>query len=198
VLPGERRDAVCDGVDMPAQRKVPVALRRRTLAAVSGAIALAACGQSGQPAGTGGGPSCADANSNGEVKVQGTVGGQTVAIDQSPSSGVFSQLPSGSFDTPLNVTINDASVTVTPSVVQIHLTWSSLVANGNTAGAMGSITLPEGQPYAQMALCAGSGSTITPTDQGLDFDLKGLTQGTGCTESLSGELRGCWGWAHGD
>lgn len=170
---------------------------RTVAAAFVATMVLAACGQSGSGATTSAGPSCANAGSNGEVQVQGTVGGQAVAVDESPASGEFSQLPSGAFDSPINVTLNDASLTVTPSVVQVHLTWSGVVADGQTAQTTGSVTLPQGQPYGQMTLCAGSGSTITPTSQGLDFDLKGLTQGAGCTQPLDGELRGCWGWTSG-
>ena len=130
------------------------------------------------------------------MQVQGTVGGQTVGVDESPASGEFVQFPSGTFDTPVGVTVDDASVAVTPTVVQVHLTWSGIVPNGAPATAMGSITLPQGQPYGQMTLCAGSGSTITPTSQGLDFDLKGLMQGSDCAVAVGGELHGCWGWSN--
>ncbi len=129
--------------------------------------------------------------------MQGTLGGQTVNVDQSPVSGEFSQLTTGQFDLPPSFTINDAAVDVDPGSVEIHLTWTGLVADGASGAATGTIEFPVGDPYAQMSLCAGSGSMISPNgqDNGVDFVLANLTLGPACTQAIAGELRGCWGYA---
>jgi hypothetical protein len=124
--------------------------------------------------------------------VQGTLGGQTVNVDQSPASGELSQLTTGQFDLPIGFTIDDAAVDTDPGSVQLHLMWTGLVANGDSAATTGTITLPGGDPYPQMSLCAGSGSQIEPNDNGIAFVLEGLTLGPACTQAVTGELRGCW------
>ncbi len=143
-------------------------------------------------------PSCSGAPSQGVIKVQGTLGGQTVNVDQSPVAAGFSQLATGEFDAPLGLTIDDASVGGDSSGVQIHLMWSGAVADGDSAGATGTIELPAGSPDAQMSLCAGSGSKIAPNEanNGLDFVLDGLTLGPACKQAVAGELRGCWGYTN--
>jgi hypothetical protein len=137
--------------------------------------------------------SCAGAPKTGELKLQGTLGGQAINIDQSPASGVFEQWMTGDFRVPMPITINDAAVDVTPTDVQIDLTWTGIVSNGSSASAAGTLVLPEGQPFAQMRLCVGNGSTINPNQAGTNFVLTGFTQGPACTQPVSGELRGCWG-----
>jgi hypothetical protein len=117
-------------------------------------------------------PSCSGDASQGVFQVQGTLDGQT--------------------DLPIGLTIDDAAVDTDPGSVQLHLTWTGLVANGESAATTGTITLPTGDPYPQMSLCAGSGSQIEPNDNGLAFVLQGLTLGPACTQAVTGELRGCW------
>jgi hypothetical protein len=133
----------------------------------------------------------------GALKVQGTLGGQAVNIDQTPASGELSQFTTGAFVLPPHVTLNDAAIDVDPGSVHINLMWASVVPDGSSAAATGTITLAAGAPYAQMALCAGNGSTITPNQQtnGLDFVLAGLTLGPTCTQAVAGELHGCWAFA---
>jgi len=88
--------------------------------------------------------------------------------------------------------IDDAAVDTDPGSVQLHLMWTGLVANGDSAATTGTITLPSGDPYPQMSLCAGSGSQVEPNDNGIAFVLEGLTLGPACTQAVTGELRGCW------
>jgi hypothetical protein len=168
----------------------------RSLAAAALTLASSQCGGGSETGNAGGGGdlSCADAPTTGVVKLQGTIGGQAVSVDQSPASGAFSQLTTGQLDIPMNITIGDASIGVTPADVQIHLTWSGLVSDGSSASASGTVTLPEGQPLGQMTLCAGNGSTISPNHPGAAFVLAGLALSPGCTQPIEGELRGCWGW----
>ncbi len=159
-------------------------------------LCVAACGSASSGGGAPGGAlSCAGAPSQGVAKVQGTLGGQTVDVNQSPASGAFSQLTTGEFDLPIGVTIGDAAVDVDPGGVKIHLMWTGLVSNGSSAGATGTITFPAGDPYAQMSLCAGSGSKIEPNDHGLAFVLQNLTLGPACKQAVAGELSGCWDYA---
>jgi len=129
--------------------------------------------------------------------VQGTLGGMTVDIDQSPASGELSQVSTGEFVLPPDVTINDAAVEVDPGSVEVHLTWGSAVVDGASTAATGTITFPAGDPYPQMSLCAGSGSTISPNQMsnGVDFILENITLGPACTQAVAGELHGCWGYA---
>lgn len=131
----------------------------------------------------------------GVVKVQGTLGGQTVNVNESPASGGYSQLGMGQFDLPIAVTVDDAAVGADTGL-QIHLTWTGLIADGSSGAATGTITLPAGSPLAQMSLCAGSGSKIAPNNQdnGIDFVLDNLTLGPACTQAVAGEVRGCWGY----
>ncbi len=169
-------------------------------------LCLVGCGGGSGGGGSGGGssgsalgdvPSCSGASSQGVVKVQGTLGGQSVNVDQSPVSGEFSQLTTGQFDIPIGLTIDDAAVDGNPGSVQIHLMWTGLVSEGSSAGATGTITLPAGQPDAQMSLCAGAGSKIAPNaqDNGVDFVLENLTLGPRCTQAIAGQVSGCWGYA---
>jgi hypothetical protein len=120
-----------------------------------------------------------------EVKVQGMLGGQSVAIDQTPAAGGFSQLGTGQFD-----------LAGAASDVQIHLMWMGLISSGSTGAVTGTITLPTGSPLAGMSLCAGNGSKIEPNDptNGVDFVLDNLTLGPSCTQAVAGEVRGCWGY----
>jgi hypothetical protein len=131
----------------------------------------------------------------GVVKVQGTIDGQTVNIDQSPASGELSQVSTGALVIPIHVTFNDAAVVVDPGIVQLNLMWATVVPDGTPAATTGTITLPPGEPHAGMSLCVGAGSSITPDQQtgGADFVLKGLTLGPACMQVVAGELDGCWG-----
>jgi hypothetical protein len=133
----------------------------------------------------------------GVLKVQGTLDGQTVNVDQTPASGELTQVTTGTFVLPPHVTFNDAAIDVDPGSVQINLMWASVVPDGSPAAATGTIAFPAGDPYPKMSLCAGSGSTITPNQQtsGLDFVLAGLTLGPACTQVIAGELHGCWAFS---
>jgi hypothetical protein len=160
------------------------------------AIGMMACGSTGSGTAASSGPSCSNAPNQGEVKVQGTLGGQPVNVDQSPTSGGLSQVSTGQFDLPTSVTINGMPMPVNPADVQIHVTWAHPVPDGSTTAAMGTLVLPTGQPFGQMSLCAGAGTTITPNAQthGLDLVFDHLTLGPACTQAVAGQLQACWGW----
>lgn len=186
---------------LPAMRPHGVCAATLAFIAACGSGSGGSGGGSGSSGSGGGGalgnvPSCSAAPSAGVVKVEGTLGGQTVNVDQSPAAGGFSQLATGQFDLPLGITIDDAAVDGDPGSVQIHLMWTGLVSDGSSAAATGTIMFPAGDPEAQMSLCAGAGSKIAPNDQdnGLDFVLENLTVGPACTQAVAGQVSGCWGY----
>ena len=127
----------------------------------SGSSASGGGGSGGSSGGAPGGvPTCVGSPTAGVLKVQGTLDGQTVNVDQTPASGELTQVTTGTFVLPPHVTFNDAAIDVIlaasdqPDVGQRRPRRSS-------GRGYGTIALPAGTPTA-VSLCAGSGSTIAP------------------------------------
>jgi hypothetical protein len=155
-----------------------MALRPVVLGAAS-VIALACSAtSSGTGGGAGGGPVC----SKGTVRLEGTIGGESVQKEY-PFKGVV---------------LNQASTPKTVSVYfgsggQITMQWSELLANGQTSAATGSIFFPSDGPLAGSNVCLGSGSTVTLLDDAGQLSVASPTTGTSCPGSATqGQLSGCW------
>lgn len=135
-------------------------------------------------------PSCSASE---QLHIQGTASGKSIDIVQPTAVGGFVNLSSGNFSTPFGAT---GGADGGAAVETLVLDWTGPVADGSSAPATGTLTMIASDPLGAITLCAGSGSEIAfPASSGpagLDFVLSHLTMGPGCTEPVSGELRGCW------
>jgi hypothetical protein len=123
----------------------------------------------------------------------GTLDGKAVGVSESPAPGGFFQVPSGSLTIPIVPTFSGQDAGTDPTMLYVQLNWGGLVADGASAAATGTLTLPAGQPLGGMALCAGAGTSISPASDGsLAFEFAGLTLAPGCTQAVTGSLAGCW------
>jgi hypothetical protein len=84
----------------------------------------------------------------------------------------------------------------------LQLQWTGTVADGATASAAGTLTLPPANGAAPQVYCVGGGSEIEPFAWGGKFLLTGLVRAPSadaCSAPASlmpanGELLGCYGW----
>jgi hypothetical protein len=119
------------------------------------------------------------------IWVKGTLEGTPIDLMQSSNGAGFSQLNGGSFCS--------LCVAPDPALVDVHLQWMGLIADGETGAATGSIVMPTNAPRAGEKLCAGAGTKIHMVSGGiLEFVILGIKAGAACDQEVSGDIHGCF------
>ena len=120
----------------------------------------------------------------GQFRLQGTLGDQSIDIDESSAGGGLTQVDSGELQ---------VGEELGPPATQLHLTWAHGLVDGASSAAAGTLTMGSG-PLAGQALCAGNGTRVTiyKDDKGVGLVLGGIASGANCETPMDGTLAGCW------
>ncbi|HEY7374407.1 MAG TPA: hypothetical protein VIF57_19745 [Polyangia bacterium] len=141
-----------------------------------------ACGSDGTSTGTQ--PlTCQD----GQFRLQGTLGTETVDVTETSAGGGFDQLTTGEFH------IGDVFDPSAPAPTQLHLTWAHGIADGASTPASGTL-IPASGSFAGQTLCVGDGTIVSiyKNDNGIGLVLDGFASGASCETPVAGTLAGCW------
>lgn len=117
-----------------------------------------------------------------KLTLVGELEGQAVAIEIDWTSRSWNQLSSPKT---LDVGYDGGSV---------HLEWSELIAEGDSASASGMVVMPAQAPRAGETICADGSSSIADAGDHYQFALRGLSLGPTCPgTALAGSIDGCAG-----
>jgi hypothetical protein len=118
-------------------------------------------------------------------RLTGSIDSMSIDVTQPANMGGFTQLPGGDFDSDDNAPGPNLTAT------NLHLLWPHNITTGDSEAATGTVKIPT-SPFPSETFCVGAGSAVRVSDDGLQFRLRGLASGTGCSVPRTGELRGSW------
>jgi hypothetical protein len=156
---------------------------RYSLLALVGALLPGGCGSSGDQAPASQAPTCEE----GQFRLQGTLGDQSVDLTESSAGGELTPLDSGELQTGGQLDPTG------PTTTALDLTWAHGVVNGSSTDASGTLVMTSG-PFAGQTLCVGQGTRVTllNNDMGVTLQLAGFASGASCDAPIVGALSGCW------
>ena len=187
-----------DASGFTSKQVYPRTVLRHSFCAVLFSCLLPACGGNNGPAAAAGGlldqtPHCE--SSGHAIRVQGTIDG--VPIDNSGAEGasvILVNIDSPKFDTPSSSLREPAS-----NPIELHLTWQSSLAYGETGPLTGDYLVPaKTHPRAGEHLCVRTGEVGFVNGGSEDgvfkFRVTGARPGADCSADVAVDLRGCYHW----